>query len=136
MSNPYQRFHEQAADDPRVTADVFALIHPEGHVTFEQGTAYGVATVVDPHHGAISGFMLYDATGRAVMRGYGADVALAMPEKYAPNPLAERIIPMLGGPVQPWRGHVALFAWNGVDEARGLNAEQQERIRAVAGEQP
>jgi hypothetical protein len=75
------------------------------------------------------------------LRLLASDIALAMPERFDPNPAAERIITALSGGriIQPWRGHVALAEY-GRDPDTGewlwpveMSEQWQQRIRDAAG---
>lgn len=76
------------------------------------------------------------------LRLLASDIALIMPEHYAPNPVARLVISALsdGRITQPWRGHVALVQYDQDPVTREwlwpaeMSARWRQRIQEVIGQ--
>jgi len=88
--------------------DTWAVISPSGELAWYPRTATAEVERI------VSGDYAPGALDRAFVTGpvrvLASDIALAVPERYEPNPVAQRVITSLSGGriVQPWRGHIAL----------------------------
>jgi hypothetical protein len=116
----------------------WAVIAPSGDLSWYPLTATReVETIVGGFAGALAG-----AQVAAPLRLLASDIALAMPERFAANLAAQRIITALsqGRISQPWRGHVALTEYGQDPDTREwlwpveMSEHWQQRIRAAAGQ--
>jgi hypothetical protein len=119
--------------------DVFALINPDGLLTFKDGTSQEVREAADPLHGAASRVTVVDPRHGAVgIRGYRPEVAGHLPEEYPVNPVARRVRAALAAgagqevPDEELRGNLALCTMDvdGKTEV-GLTGWQQQLIRVA-----
>ena len=119
--------------------NVFALINPDGLLTFKDGTPREVRAAADPLHGAAARVIVVEPRGGAAgIRGYRPEVGRDVPEEYPVNPVARRVKAALAAgagqavPDEELRGNLALCAVDvdGRTEV-GLTGWQQQLIRVA-----
>jgi hypothetical protein len=118
---------------------VFALINPDGLLTFKDGTPQQVRDAADILHGVAARVTVVDPRGGVVgIRGYRPEVAGHLPEEYPVNPVARRVRAALAAgagqvvPDEELRGNLSLCAVDvdGKTEV-GLTGWQQQLIRVA-----
>jgi hypothetical protein len=121
----------------------FALMTPDGALSFHQGIPGKMWAQTDPHYGDTEGFTVEHpdhGSGRAGLRAYVGAVSSIQTEKYAPNPIASQAVMILaaqaGGRLGvALDGNVTVCGYapqgNGDVDVAGLTEEQRARIAEV-----
>lgn len=112
-----------------------AVLVPGGVLEFRELSWGEVEALAGGKHGATARTSLFrDGMDRHLVKLLSSDVALLFPEDYGVQaPAVSRLVGLLGGPLQPWAGVLAVY---GIDSVEGgwpqsLTDLQQAVVRAA-----